>query len=279
MLRTVYQHAGFSAGIALNVGEFRPWRVLFDVSGRQNKRMQGSPGKKTGSADNFAVTGAPPTGGTGAEAVQASESLRAFLPGLHDVEPDSRVPMIEIEIPNGIRKYRIRTPPASPAIVLKLQRHQIAASNTRAAGRMAGEAEQGRQDEDPASETKSISGRIGIRRYIASAQKPRSTTPIRTCSSVSRAEGNTTFQPFGSARDGSRPSAPIRKETCRRAAERDQAVHRRRVHRGRRPGCRAMPKPSTNKLPSQKVAPEKQIFATSTRSGRNRNRSEADRRR
>ena len=28
-------------------------------------------------------------------------------------------------------------------------------------------------------------------------------------------------------------------------------------------GCQAMPKPSTNKLPSQKVSPEKADFATS----------------
>ena len=46
------------------------------------------------------------------------------------------------------------------------------------------------------SEMKPMSGCAGISRYIAIAQNPRSTTPIMICSSVRRADGSTTFQPF-----------------------------------------------------------------------------------
>ena len=61
-----------------------------------------------------------------------------------------------------------------------------------------------------ASETKSMPGCWGIKRNIAIAQNPRSTTPIRTCSSVRRADGNTTFQPFWPS---SRRSFPVMSQT------------------------------------------------------------------
>ena len=61
-----------------------------------------------------------------------------------------------------------------------------------------------------ASDRKSICGLSGTRRYIASAQKPRSTTPIRICTSVSGADGSTTFQPFWPS---SRRFSPMQSQT------------------------------------------------------------------
>ncbi|MGX1232553.1 hypothetical protein AB7M71_005645 [Bradyrhizobium japonicum] len=57
---------------------------------------------------------------------------------------------------------------------------------------------------------KSIDGLAGISRYIAVAQKPRSTTPIRIWTSVSGAEGSTTFQPFWPS---SRRFSPMQSQT------------------------------------------------------------------
>ena len=103
-------------------------------------------------------------------------------------------------MPNGIRKYRIRntTRVASNCSLPNCgSATSIAASNTpMLPGAWLAKPSSVARMKTTASETKSIWGCVGISRYIASAQNPRSTTPIMTCSSVSRAEGSTTFQPF-----------------------------------------------------------------------------------
>ena len=108
--------------------------------------------------------------------------------------------MMLIESPNGIRKYRMRNTSrvASNCSLPNCgSATSIAASNTpRLPGAWLANPSSVARMNTTASEMKSMPGCAGINKYIAIAQNPRSTTPIRTCSSVNRAEGNITFQPF-----------------------------------------------------------------------------------
>ena len=137
---------------------------------------------------------------TAAAGGAGSLSLRRSCQGTTTLSQSSRVPMMLIAMPKGIRKYRIRY---TTSVASNCSRPNsgsatsIAASNTpMLPGAWLAKPSRVARMNTTASEMKLIPGSAGIRRYIASAQNPRSTTPIRICSSVSRAEGNTTFQPF-----------------------------------------------------------------------------------
>src|SRR5262249_8318498 len=120
-------------------------------------------------------------------------SLRRFCQGTTTLSQNSRVPMIEIAIENGITKYRTRN---TSSVASSCSRPNcgiatsIAASNTpRLPGAWLAKPNSVARMKTTASDRKSMCGCAGTRRYIAVAQNPRSTTPIRTCTSVSRADG------------------------------------------------------------------------------------------
>ena len=177
-------------------------------------------------------------------------------------------------MPNGITKYRIRN---ITSVASRSSRPNcgsatsIAASNTpRLPGRMAGEAEQGREDEHhrqrhevdiaaPSASTDTSPAR-------RSRDRPRRSAPAAASAAPRAAPPSSRSGPSSRRFLASHDPDEIGGDAGE-AAERDQPVDRRRQHVHRRlaaAGCQAMPMPSTNRLPSQKVRPEmKQILATS----------------
>ena len=138
--------------------------------------------------------------GTAAGVGQPSLSLRRSCQGNTTLSQSSRAPRIEIAIAERDHEiqdseHHQRRQQLLPAEFRQRDQHRGVEHADRAR-RMAGEAEQRRQDEHHRQRNEIDAGLRRHQEIHRRAQNPRSTTPIRICSSVSRAEGSTTFQPF-----------------------------------------------------------------------------------